>query len=127
MHTKSQTSLSPYTVLPRCGRPDLRDQQVPHRQADHQGPVHHRLRWPARCHRLLPWLPAGQGSLCHEGDVPHRHHHRHLLHRLRSGTSAFRFEQTVDGEKVLISPASRALALRYHQRNQCTMQRDSCV
>lgn len=84
-HTKLQrlSALS----FPRCGRSDLHDQQVPHCQTDNQGPVHYRLRWPARCHRLLPWLPVEKGTLPPERDVPHRHHHRHLLHGLRSGTS----------------------------------------
>lgn len=79
------------SVLLRCGWSDLRDQQVPYRQTDHQGPVHCGIRWPARCHRLLPWLPVGREALPHERDVPYRYHHRYLLHRLCSGTQFILF------------------------------------
>lgn len=80
-----------HSVLLRCGWSDLRDQQVPYRQTDHQGPVHCGIRWPARCHRLLPWLPVGREALPHERDVPYRYHHRYLLHRLCSGTQFILF------------------------------------
>lgn len=69
----------------RCPGPHLVHQQVPNREADAKGPVHHRLRGPAGSHRLLPRVPPGLQTFRHEGHVPHSHHHSHLLHCVRAG------------------------------------------
>ncbi|XP_061520454.1 sodium/hydrogen exchanger 1b isoform X2 [Phycodurus eques] len=76
---------APLPRLPsaRRGGPDVGHQQVPHGQAEQKGAVHRGLRRPARRRRLLAGLPADRQQ--DQALVPHRHHHRHLLHRLRPG------------------------------------------
>lgn len=83
MHIKT-TSLLILSPL-RGHRFDLRNQQIQNSKTHHQGPVHYSVWWPARRNRLLPCLPAQQGTVSYEGHVCHGCHHGHLLHCLCAG------------------------------------------